>query len=205
MGPGGYAIGCTGRQALLRFTELRHSTCSGRGASTSGPAAEHQPAEHQPVQWTCGDLNPRPLQCDCSALPTELQARAQERSVAPSPPPVKSAPRSPTQHRSPTPFAGNVLHQSQPISTFAQRRAPTAPRSDLWEHVVHMSRPVIERTCEPRTGPQSSGAFSGRLNTSESVGHLPAVNRLEPVRLKLHASVGRWSGCIVGRVKHATP
>ena len=24
--------------------------------------------------WTCGDSNPRPSQCECDALPTELQA-----------------------------------------------------------------------------------------------------------------------------------
>ena len=32
-----------------------------------------------PVQWTCGDLNPRPLQCDCSALPTELRPPEERR------------------------------------------------------------------------------------------------------------------------------
>gem|GEM_PF-4115320 len=34
------------------------------------------------VWWTEGDSNPRPLQCECSALPTELSAQKVSRNVS---------------------------------------------------------------------------------------------------------------------------
>jgi hypothetical protein len=55
----------------------------GRGDVVTGPGTGRKPFALEGLPWSQGDLNPRPLACHASALPTELWPRRPHRVAAP--------------------------------------------------------------------------------------------------------------------------
>jgi hypothetical protein len=55
---------------------MKNQTIKNDPADRSDKATSELIKRLRSLWWSCGDSNPRPLQCECSALPAELQPQA---------------------------------------------------------------------------------------------------------------------------------
>src|SRR5215207_2355192 len=78
-------VGAPNRRPVLMARarpDGRSETCWAEVPQTDLEPQKNGPAvPDRPRRWRQGDSNPRPLQCDCSALPTELCPLASRVSI----------------------------------------------------------------------------------------------------------------------------